>query len=245
MPKPRIEELLAQEKVECKDLKSCYQISSIASKEPGTQGEYISTHIHNWQDGLFLPHLPVHQSQFIDVETRGLAASSQIWLIGTAYLQDNELHILQLLARDPLEEKGMLENFAFLSEKSPYWISFNGQTFDRHRLLRRAQAHCITPAKPKEHVDVYHYLRARHKKSGLQSLTLLEMERIKFPKLKRSNHIEGKNIPIVYANYIRGGDATPLLGAIHHNAYDLVTLAALYVETLASHTQRSMPEAHQ
>jgi uncharacterized protein YprB with RNaseH-like and TPR domain len=119
-----------------------------------------------------------------------------------------------------------------MTKQRPDWISFNGETFDTSRLLARAKAYLQNSNPADNHIDVYQLYGSEARRRGLKRVTLRELERVIFPDFKRTNHIEGRDIPDAYKAYIDGGDPHPVKNAIDHNTYDLVTLAALYLMAL-------------
>lgn len=227
---PRIDEI-----IKGKETKGCYRIITPLAEVDGSPAKYARKHTQSWLDssyGLAQSFLTPQRAQFVDIETRGLSPTNQIWLVGSAHLNADGLVIEQLLARDPLEEGAIIREFFDLTRKRPDWISFNGETFDESRLLARAKAHLLQGNPAEKHIDVYSLYRADAKKRKLQRVTLRELERVVFPDFKRQNHIEGRDIPAAYQDYIDNGDPLPLRNAINHNTYDLVTLAALYLKRL-------------
>jgi len=227
---PRIDGLISGKKFD-----HCFRILTPIEQVDGAPAKYVSKHLPKWAEGgynLALHCLDPSKTQFVDIETRGLAKKDQIWLIGSAHINSNGLIVEQFLARDPLEEGSILSAFYSVTEQRPHWISFNGETFDESRLNARAQSHLLPPANCKRHIDVFSIYRTDAKERGLKSVTLRELERVIFPGFSRTNHIEGRDIPAAYQKYIDGGDPKPIKNAIDHNTYDLVTLAALYLKKL-------------
>ncbi len=227
---PRIDEL-----IEGKKFDHCFRILTAIDKVDGAPAQYVSRNLEKWAGGqynLSPSYLEPQKAQFVDIETRGLAKKNQIWLVGSAHINAKGLVIEQFLARDPLEEGSIMRAFFSVTEQRPYWVSFNGETFDESRLLARATAHILTTNPCKKHIDIFGIYRAKAKGKGLQSVSLRELERVIFPEFKRTNHIDGRDIPAAYQRYIDGGDPQPVKNAIDHNTYDLVTLAALYLMAL-------------
>ncbi len=227
---PRIDELISGKRFD-----HCFRILTEIEKIDGAPARYVSKHLPKWAEAgynLAMHCLPFGKTQFVDIETRGLAKKDQIWLIGSAHINSKGLVVEQFLARDPLEEGSILRAFYSVTGQRPYWVSFNGETFDESRLNARAQAHLLPPAKCQRHVDVFDIYRSDARKRRLKSVTLRELERVIFPSFQRTNHIEGRDIPAAYQHYIDGGDPNPVKNAIDHNTYDLVTLAALYLKKL-------------
>ncbi len=229
MPKqyPRIDEIIQGKKFD-----HCFRILTPLENIDGPPAEYVRKHQQKWTNGqynLAASYLNPEKVQLVDIETRGLAKTNQTWLVGSAHMNAKGLVIEQFLARDPLEEGNVIKAFFNVTHKKPYWISFNGETFDESRLLARANAYLLQTNPRQKHIDVFRIYTPEAKKRGLKRVTLRELEHVVFPKFKRQNHIEGKDIPIAYDKYINGGDPLPIKNAIDHNTYDLVSLAALYL----------------
>lgn len=227
---PRIDDIITGREAD-----GCYVITECVDDIHGLPGAFVRGSIDRWANGdyaLAPSHLPAEHAQFLDIETRGLSGKNQIWLVGTAYWTGKTLRIHQFLARDPLEEGTIIKAFFAQSERFPHWISFNGKTFDKTRLLRRAKAHLLSHDPCERHKDIYQTYFPIVKGKNLERQTLGEYERIFFPQFKRERHISGADIPAAYANYINGGNPEPVKDAITHNAYDLVTLTALYLKAV-------------
>lgn len=227
---PRIDEL-----VEGKKFDHCFRILTHADQIDGAPAEYICDNLQKWTQGqcnLAKSYLAPEKSMFVDIETRGLAKRNQTWLIGSAHINAKGLVVEQFLARDPFEEASIIHAFFNLTKEKQYWISFNGITFDESRLIARAQAYLHQASPCEKHIDMFEVYSRDARKRGLKSVTLRELERVIFPEFKRENHIAGRDIPAAYQRYINGGDAVPVMNAIRHNTYDLVTLAAIYLKKI-------------
>jgi uncharacterized protein YprB with RNaseH-like and TPR domain len=168
---------------------------------------------------------------YLDTETTGLAGGTGTcaFLIGMGGAQGKQFAVQQFFLRDYPEEKAML---AALAEKlAPYSAvaTFNGKTFDIPLLETRfALARLKSPFARLVHLDLLHPAR-RLWKLRLESCKLTNLER-HILGIERKGDVEGSEIPGIYFDYLRTGDAQGLQPVFYHNALDVVTLAALTVE---------------
>ena len=104
-------------------------------------------------------------------------------------------------------------------------VSFNGKAFDLPLLRTRFVLSRIEPPTPKPHLDLLHVARRLHKPRGIDCrLVSLEDRILGFVRHDDcpSGEVSGR-----YLHFLRTGDARSLLGVIEHNAWDVVTMAAL------------------
>jgi len=219
--------------------KFCYVIRHrIAASRKGnlaTPRGYAAAHLHDLFRGKFREaesHIPFSTLQFIDIETTGLRRTEYTWLIGTARLDTSRgLCLEMLLARDPTEEAAIMQRMMEMTQRRPWWISFNGKSFDNHRILDRAKANLIKPGDP-EYLDLYHLAKRKFKTRNLEKHNLATFEKLIFPKHKRKDHIPSKEIPEEVEKYIEGGDGKKLWDSIVHCVDDVGTTFALYIHIL-------------
>jgi tetratricopeptide (TPR) repeat protein len=108
-------------------------------------------------------------------------------------------------------------------------VTYNGKTFDIPLLeTRYALARLKSPFARLMHLDALHPARR---------LWRLRLERCKLQDLEsailgidREGDVPGADIPAIYFDYLRAGDARGLQPVFHHNALDIMTLAAITVE---------------
>lgn len=100
---------------------------------------------------------------FFDIETTGLShRTSQLYLIGTAFWQDNSFKLCQFLAEQETaeEETAVLLAFYKLCSNHSLLIHFNGSTFDIPYLLHKSTQYQIpSPLLLMESLDLYRTLR--------------------------------------------------------------------------------------
>ena len=112
-------------------------------------------------------------------------------------------------------------------------VSFNGKSFDAPLLETRYLFHRLAWDRDDlAHVDVLHPARrfwgdtAAHTECSLIALERRLLGR------SRSGDVAGFEVPARYFQYVRTGDARPLVAVLDHNRQDLLTLAALTARLL-------------
>ena len=168
---------------------------------------------------------------YLDTETTGLAGGTGTcaFLIGIGAAEGSRFVVRQFFLRDYPEEKAMLA--AVTEALSPYKaiITFNGKTFDLPLLeTRYTLKRMRSPFARLLHLDLLHPAR-RLWKLRLENcqLTHLESEVLG---VRREGDVSGSEIPGIYFDYLRTGNARGLQPVFYHNSLDIVTLAALSAE---------------
>jgi TPR repeat protein len=106
-------------------------------------------------------------------------------------------------------------------------VSFNGKAFDAPLLVTRYSLHRIpVPFKGYAHLDLLPLAR-RLWRDRLPSRALKYLEEHVLGFTRASEEVPGYEIPWLYFDYLRTGDARPLGGVFYHNAMDVVAMAAL------------------
>ncbi len=166
---------------------------------------------------------------FMDTETCGFAGTP-VFLIGTMWLAQDDLHVEQLLARNYEEEAAILDRFAALCRQKRSLVTFNGKSFDWPFLQDRAAVARIDLPLPELHCDLLHVCRRKYRSSlpdcKLQTLETHVLSR------RRVGDIPGSEIPGAYHDFVQTGDARTMREVVHHNFLDLVSMAELVVEVL-------------
>jgi uncharacterized protein YprB with RNaseH-like and TPR domain len=165
---------------------------------------------------------------YFDTETTGLGGGAGVlaFLVGLAWFDDElRLNSEQLLLRSPAEEAPLLEAFAERLEACDLLVSYNGKSFDLPLLNGRMVMNRRTKLPERAHLDLLHVARRLHKtRLGACRLISLESEVLGFV---RGPDIAGVDIAPRYAHYLRTGDDSALEQVIEHNAWDVVSMAAL------------------
>ena len=165
---------------------------------------------------------------YFDTETTGLGGGAGVlaFLIGLAWFDDDlRLHSEQLLLRSPAEETPLLEAFAERLAECELLVSYNGKTFDLPLLNGRMVMNRLPKLPERPHLDLLHVARRLHKsRLGPCRLIGLESEVLGFV---RGPDIAGIDIAPRYAHFLRSGDDSALEQVVEHNAWDVVSMAAL------------------
>ncbi len=168
---------------------------------------------------------------YLDTETTGLAGGTGTcaFLIGVGAIEGSDFVVRQFFLRDYPEEKTVLAALAEVLAGYKGLVTFNGKTFDvplletRYRMSRHR-----SPFGRMIHLDLLHPARQLWK-LRLESCRLTHLE-AEVLGIGRSGDVDGAEIPGIYFDYLRSGDARGLQPVFYHNALDIVTLAALTAE---------------
>lgn len=185
--------------------------------------------IATWARDPLLSSFPLSSFAFLDTETSGMAggAGTYAFMVGVGRFEGDDFHLAQFFLRDPSEEPAMLEALIEFLAPCRALVTFNGKAFDAPLLVTRYKLHDIpSPIKEFSHLDLLPLAR-RLWRDRLTSRTLknLEVEILAAP--RTTEEVPGYEIPWLYFDYLRTGDATPLKGVFYHNAMDVVAMAAL------------------
>jgi uncharacterized protein len=165
---------------------------------------------------------------YFDTETTGLGGGAGVlaFLVGLAWFDDElRLHSEQLLLRSPAEELPFLEALTERIERADLLVSYNGKAFDLPLLNGRMVMNRRPKLPDRAHLDLLHIARRLHKtRLGACRLISLESDVLGFV---RGPDIAGIDIAPRYAHFLRSGDDSVLEDVIEHNAWDVVSMAAL------------------
>jgi len=173
--------------------------------------------------------LPLEAYAFLDTETSGLAGGTGIYafMVGVGRFMDGEFRLQQFFMRDPAEESAMLEALAEFLAPCQALVTFNGKGFDAPLLATRYRLHNIpVPFSDFAHLDLLPLAR-RLWRDRLPSRALKYLEENVLSAPRTTEEVPGYEIPYLYFDYLRTGDARPLKGIFYHNAMDVVAMAAL------------------
>lgn len=180
-------------------------------------------------EGARLPH--PSRLAYLDTETTGLVGGTGTcaFLIGIGTAEGSQFVVRQFFLRDYPEEKAMLAALAEALEPHEGLVTFNGKTFDIPLLeTRYTLARMKSPFARLLHLDLLHPAR-RLWKLRLETCELTHLEQ-ELLGISREGDVAGPEIPGIYFDYLRSGDARGLQPVFYHNALDIVTLAALATE---------------
>ena len=164
---------------------------------------------------------------FIDTETTGLGgAGAMVFLAGVARFQGSELVLTQYLLPGPQFEGGLLGGVGEELARAGALVSYNGRAFDAPVLESRYVLSRMRPRwRSLPHLDLLHLAR-RLFADELPSYRLTDVER-QLLGFERTEECPSHEVPERYFRFQRTGDPTPLLPVLRHNAWDVLSLAAL------------------
>lgn len=200
--------------------------------------EFPLSIISQWAKDPRIEALPIHKYAFLDTETSGVSGGTGTYafLVGAARFVDGKFTLKQFFLRDPAEEPAMLEALIHFLAPCDGLVTFNGKAFDAPLLVTRFKLHRIpVPFTNYAHIDLLPLAR-RLWRDRLASRALKSLEEHVMGFTRSSEEVPGYEIPWLYFDYLRSGDARPLGGVFYHNAMDVVAMAALLghiSETLA------------
>ena len=185
--------------------------------------------IAQWARDERLSEMPVESFAYLDTETSGLAGGTGTYafLVGVGRFEGDTFRLAQFFMRDPCEEAALLEGLMDFLAPCAALVTFNGKAFDAPLLVTRYALHSIpVPFKDYSHLDLLPLAR-RLWRDRLPSRALKYLEENVLAAPRSIDEVPGYEIPSLYFDYLRTGDAAPLRGVFYHNAMDVVALAAL------------------
>ena len=185
--------------------------------------------ISHWAKDAQIASLPLSKFAFLDTETSGLSGGTGTYafLVGVGRFINGDYVLQQFFMRDPAEEPALLEGLAKFLAPCEALVTFNGKAFDAPLLSTRYRLHQIPiPYKDYSHLDLLPLAR-RLWRDRLESRALKYLEEHVLDFTRSSEEVPGYEVPWLYFDYLRTGDARPLGGVFYHNAMDVVAMAAL------------------
>ena len=185
--------------------------------------------VATWARDPRIRELNIEQFAFLDTETSGLSGGTGTYafMVGVGRFEGNDFRLAQFFLRDPAEEPAMLEALIEFLAPCRALVTFNGKAFDAPLLNTRYALHRIpSPLKNFPHLDLLPLAR-RLWRDRLPSRALKYLEENILDAPRTTEEVPGYEIPWLYFDYLRTGDATPLKGVFYHNAMDVVAMAAL------------------
>ncbi len=182
-----------------------------------------------WAGDERLSRLALSQLAFIDTETSGLSGGTGTYafLVGAGRFVEDEFRLTMFFMRDPSEEAALLESLADFLAPCAALVTFNGKAFDAPLLRTRYTLQGIPcPFDGFSHIDLLPLAR-RLWRDRLPSRALKYLEEHIMQAPRGVEEVPGYEIPWLYFDYLRSGDAAPLKGVFYHNAMDVVAMAAL------------------
>ena len=185
--------------------------------------------ISQWANDPLLANMPLSRFAFLDTETSGLAGGTGTFafMVGIGRFVEDQFILRQYFMRDPAEEPAMLEAIAHFLAPAQALVTFNGKAFDAPLLATRYRLnHIPVPFMDYSHLDLLPLAR-RLWRDRLESRALKYLEQHVLSFTRSMEEVQGYEVPWLYFDYLRTGDARPLAGVFYHNAMDVVAMAAL------------------
>src|SRR5512134_2304588 len=185
--------------------------------------------ISQWANDPRLAAIPLTRFAFLDTETSGLSGGTGTYafMVGIARFVDDQFVLRQFFMRDPADEPAMLEAIAQFLAPAQALVTFNGKAFDAPLLTTRYRLHYMpVPYEGYAHLDLLPLAR-RLWRDRLESRALKYLEQHVLGMTRSIEEVQGYEVPWLYFDYLRTGDASPLAGVFYHNAMDVVAMAAL------------------
>jgi uncharacterized protein YprB with RNaseH-like and TPR domain len=161
---------------------------------------------------------------YMDIETCGLTAAP-VFLVGLCFVGERNLVLRQLFARDYAEERALLAELSRITREVDFLVTFNGKSFDVPFLRDRAIRHRLDPLAVMPHLDLLWMARRRWK--GLLPDCRLKTIEWRVLRRRRAGDVGGAEIPGLYHDYVKRGEAHRLLPVFHHNLLDVVAMVEL------------------
>lgn len=180
--------------------------------------------------GLDSVHVGRADIVFLDTETTGVHVGAGMcpFLIGIGFYRNDRFEIHQLFIRDFAEEESMLSELGEWLRRFSVLVTYNGRTFDAPIVEGRCVLSRVDiPFAHMRHFDMLYMARRLWKASqGSCKLTSLEQGLARF---LRGPDVHGSRIPAAYFEFLRSGWTGALSRVFTHNAYDILSLAALTI----------------
>lgn len=180
---------------------------------------------------------------FLDTETTGLVggAGTLVFMVGVGAFVKDGFRLRQYFLRDPAKEDAML--YALQGDLDPAagLVTFNGKIFDvpllemRYMLgLRQRWSLTSFPQ-----IDLLYPAR-RLWRRVLPDCSLGTIERSVLGVRRTEEDVPGHEIPGLYQDFLRTGDASGMARVAYHNAVDILSLVVLTTEVLSRHDQATL-----
>ncbi|MDR7419910.1 MAG: ribonuclease H-like domain-containing protein [Armatimonadota bacterium] len=177
--------------------------------------------------GRDAPHPADAGALFLDTETTGLAGGTGTtpFLIGLASIDDTVVTVEQYFLRRLSGEAAMLEALHDRLVEAETLVTFNGRRFDWPILEARFIMSRLPLDPPADHADLITFARRLwYRALGTYRLTAIERHALG---IERTDDVDSAEIPGMYLEYLRTGDAGPLEPVFAHNQRDVLCLLHL------------------
>jgi tetratricopeptide (TPR) repeat protein len=176
-----------------------------------------------------LPGMPPADTPLvcIDTETTGLATASGTvaFLVGLGWWDGDRFRQAQLLLPDHPAERGLLARLAARIPADSWLVSYNGRGFDWPLLVARYRMSGVAAPVHAGHLDLLPFVRRvyRHRMADAR-LRTVETDLLG---TIRHGDVDGWQIPGLFLDFLRGGEAWPLIDVVRHNREDVRSLGRL------------------
>ncbi len=167
---------------------------------------------------------------FLDTETSGLAGGTGTYAfeVGLGRFTHTGYQLIQFFMRHPGEEPALLTGISSFVQGMQAVVTYNGKSFDVPLLnTRYALAGLPSPFETIDHFDLLPLAR-RLWRNRLESRTLGNIESKILGVTRSEQEVPGYLIPEMYFEYLRTGDARPMVDVFYHNAIDILSLTGLF-----------------
>ena len=175
---------------------------------------------------------------FLDTETTGLSGGvgTIAFEVGVGEVLGEKMRITQLYLRDYDEEEDLLRRLLPLFAGKRAVVTFNGKSFDLPLLTSRCTLYRLrAPWQEMAHLDLVHPARRLYK-LRLRSCTLGDLEE-KILGAPRAGDIPGREVPALWAQFLRTRDEGPLQRVFEHNFQDVRAMALLLQALARAHDE--------
>ncbi len=159
---------------------------------------------------------------FVDIETTGLSpASSYIYMIGMAYISNNNLRYEALFAESAADEEEVIKSFMSILSDHKMIIHFNGNRFDLPFIAQRAKAFGLSADfEHYEGIDLYKRISAFKHILGLSNCKQKTIEA--FLGIDREDEYTGGELIHVYREYTETHNEELYKLLSTHNREDII-----------------------
>lgn len=194
-----------------------------------------------------LDEFSLRDAVFLDIETTGTAGGTGTYafLVGLGFVESGYFQVRQFFLHDLSQEPAFLTALAEYCARFRHIITYNGKCFDAQILRNRYLMHRREdPLADKQHIDML-FIARRLWKKRMRECDLMNLER-NILQFYRSDDIPGYLIPSAYTDYLRFARSNLIQKVLHHNQWDIVSLAVLTARAclLRSEPETLAPEEH-
>lgn len=164
---------------------------------------------------------------FMDIETTGFkASSSQLYMIGVVYFEDDEFWSMQWFAEEPQEEELLIYSFFNFASDRKILIHFNGNRFDIPYLKDKIEELSLPfDFSVFEGVDIYKRIRPYKDFLKLSGVKQRDIENLMG--IEREDEYDGGALVQIYKDYLVNPTEEALSFMLNHNYCDLKGLVSI------------------